>query len=114
MSWTYAYTPQIWPSVLTALLLIALVVYSWHRRSVPGALPLAISCLLAVLVAAGEFMTYLAVDDGIKFFWNKFEDIWILPSTTAVTCFILEYAWPGRWLTRRNLALLTIVPLLGT
>lgn len=113
MSWDYAYTPRIWPSALTILLLIALAIYSWRRRGVPGALPLAISCLLAVLIAVGEFMTYLAVGDRTEFFWDRFGDIWILPSTTAVTCFILEYAWPGRWLTRRNLVLLSIVPLLG-
>jgi len=113
MSWNYAYTPHIWPSAFTVLLLIALAVYSWRRRGVPGALPLAISCLLAVLIAVGEFMAYLAVGDSTEFFWDRFGDIWIVPSTTAVTCFILEYAWPGRWLTRRNLVLLTIVPLLG-
>jgi len=113
MTWHYAYTPHIWPSAVTILLLIVLAAYSWRRRSTPGALPLAISCLLAVLIAVGEFMTYLAVDDKIKFFWGRFGDIWILPSTTAVTCFILEYAWPGRWLTRRNLGLLSVAPLLG-
>jgi PAS domain S-box-containing protein len=26
----------------------------------------------------------------------------------ATTCFVLEYAWPGRWLSRRNLALLSL------
>lgn len=113
MTWNYAYTPRIWPSAFTILLLIVLAAYSWRRRSTPGALPLAISCLLAVLIAVGEFMAYLAVGDRTRFFWDRFGDIWILPSTTAVTCFILEYAWPGRWLTRRNLVLLSVAPLLG-
>jgi PAS domain-containing protein len=36
-----------------------------------------------------------------------------VPITIAITCFILEYAWPGRWLTRRNLALLAFPGLLG-
>ena len=31
----------------------------------------------------------------------------------CITCFILEFAWPGVWLTRRNLILLGIVPLLN-
>ena len=34
-----------------------------------------------------------------------------LPAVTAIACFVLEYAWPGRWLTRRNLILLSIAPL---
>ena len=113
MSWNYAYTPQIWPSVLTALLLITLAVYGWRQRSVPGASPFAISCLFAVLLVAGNLMAYLTVDEETSIFWNKFADMWWLPGATASTCYILEYAWPGRWLSRRNLALLSIVPLLG-
>ena len=50
MIWNYAYTSYIWPSVFTVLLLIALAVYSWHRRSVPGALPFMIGCLFAALL----------------------------------------------------------------
>ena len=34
-----------------------------------------------------------------------------MPTAIAVLCFALEYAWPGRWLTRRNLVLLSIPPL---
>jgi hypothetical protein len=113
MNGHYAFTPAIWPSVFTAFLLIALAAYSWRRRSMPGTRPFAISCLLAVLLAVGNLMTYLAVDPETQLFWNKFADIWWLPGATATTCFILEYAWPGRWLTRRNLVLLSIVPLLG-
>jgi hypothetical protein len=30
-----------------------------------------------------------------------------------MTCLILEYAWPARLLTRRNLLLLSIAPLLA-
>jgi hypothetical protein len=30
-----------------------------------------------------------------------------------MTCFVLDYAYPGRWLTLRNLALLSLPPLLA-
>ena len=30
---------------------------------------------------------------------------WALPILTAITCFFLEYTWPGRWFARRNLIL---------
>lgn len=112
MNWHYSYTPYVWSSVFTVLLLIALAVYSWHRRSVPGALPFMIGCLFATLWAAGSVMEYAAVDVGPKIFWVKFQGVWYLPVTTAILCFVLEYAWPGRWLTRRNLTLLAIAPLL--
>jgi PAS domain S-box-containing protein len=110
MGGSYAYTPHIWPSVLTILLLLTLSAYSWQRRNVPGALMFMYSCLFAGLTTVGLAMMHLAVESETKIFWYRFEYTWLLPAATATTCFILEYAWPGRWLTRRNLTLLSIVP----
>jgi len=61
----------------------------------------------------GISLEIAAVDASAKIFWIKFQTAWLLPSATAVTCFLLEYAWPGRWLTRRNLVLLSIPCLLN-
>ena len=112
MSGPYVYTTAIWPPILTAFFLLALAAYSWRRRSVPGALPFAASCVFSAVWAAGYALQYAATDHLAKAFWLRFGLAWSLPGLTAITCFILEYAWPGRWLTRRNLALLAIMPLL--
>jgi PAS domain S-box-containing protein len=111
MAWEYAYTPEIWLPLGTILLLLSLATYSWRHRSVPGALVFAISCLLSMFWMTGSLMQVLAVEIADKIFWHKVVAAWQMPATTAVTCFVLEYVWPGRWLTRRNLALLAIVPL---
>ena len=113
MTMSYAYTPSIWPSVFTFLLLIALAVYSGRRRNVPGALPFAIGSLFGALWVAGSIMEAAAVDMETKIFWFKVQGVCQLPAVTAITCSILEYAWPGRWLTRRNLILLSIPCLLA-
>ncbi len=112
MAGPYVYTPQIWPLVFTVLALIALAMYSFHRRSVPGALPLAFALLFSMLWTIGIIMEVAAVDLSVKIFWVGLQTAMLLPTTTSVTCFVLEYAWPGRWLTRRNLALLSIPCLL--
>ncbi len=113
MNWQYAYTPAIWPSILTIMVLTVLAVYTWPRRNLPGALWFVIYCLLALPILAFHIIEYLAVDFETKIFWFYVEYIWWLPGTTAMTCFVLEYAWPGRWLTRRTVALMFLVPLLG-
>jgi signal transduction histidine kinase len=112
MSGTYAYAPSIWSSFFTALLLIALAVYSGRRRSVPGALPFMVGSLFGALWVAGSIMEAAAVEMETKIFWFKFQGVCQLPAITAITCSILEYAWPGRWLSRRNLILLSIPCLL--
>jgi len=108
----YQYTPAIWPSIFTIMLLIVLAVYAWRRRNLPGALWLVIYCLLSVPMITAKVFEYLAVDFETKIFWFNIAYLWWMPGTTAMTCFILEYAWPRRWVTRRTLALLSIVPLL--
>ncbi len=112
MAWNYAYTSAIWLPLGTILLFLALATYVWHRRSVPGVLPFTFALLFGALWAAGSALEYAAVDLAAKITWIKFQTAWQLPAVTAITCFVLEYAWPGRWLTRRNLILLSIVPLL--
>jgi signal transduction histidine kinase len=108
----YAFTPNIWPSIITVLLLIALAIYGGRRRAVPGALPFMVSCLFAALWAAGLLMEYAALEFTTRAAWIQFEMSWQLPILIAVTCFFLDYAWPGRWLTRRNLAMLSIPALI--
>ena len=110
MIWNYAYNPHLWPSAITALFLLALAANSWHRRNVPGALPLTVACLFAVAWAAGSALDYAAQTQATKIAWVKFQSCVQAPIIVATTCFILEYAWPGRWLTRRNLLILLILP----
>ena len=113
MTGLYSYFPDIWLPGFTVFLLIALSVYSWRARRVPGALPFVITSLFTALWTVGSVIEYAAVNLEVKATWLKFQALWQLPATTAITCFILEFAWPGRWLSRRNLLLLFIVPLLN-
>ena len=108
----YAYSPNIWPSFIAVLVIIVLAIYSIKNRGVPGAIPFAFACLFGLLWSLGSIFEFAAVDMGVKIFWRKFQILWQLPSATAITCFILDYAQPGRWLTRRNLILLSIIPLI--
>jgi PAS domain S-box-containing protein len=112
MTWNYAYTSATWPSIFTILLLISLAVYSWRRRRLPGALPFTAALLFGALWAVGSILEYSAVDAVDQIVWIKFQAVWQLPVSTAVTFFILEYAMPGRWVNRRALLLLSILPLL--
>jgi len=104
------YYPYIWPAIVAALLMIVLAIYSIKNRGVPGAIPFIFACFFGLLWTLAIIFEFSFVDLGMKIFWRKFAVIWQLPSATAITCFLLEYARPKRWLTRRNLVLLWIIP----
>lgn len=104
----YRYSPSILAPLATALLLVALAAFSARRRHVPGAMPFAIGCALTALWAAGRTAQRAAIPVQTQVDWLQFQMLWQLPGVTATLCFVLEFAYPGRWLTWRNLALLSI------
>jgi hypothetical protein len=81
----YQYTPYLWPSLVTVVLLVALAIFSWRRRAVPGARVFAIGCLLAVPRVAGSVMEAAAVDAADKIFWFKFQGAWQVPAARPST-----------------------------
>jgi PAS domain S-box-containing protein len=91
---------------------IGLSIYSWRRRRVPGALPFTIGVVFGVAWGVASIMEQAAVDAATKIFWFRAQYALHLPAVTATTCFVLDYAAPGRWLNRRRVALLAIPPLL--
>ncbi|MFO7772445.1 MAG: histidine kinase N-terminal 7TM domain-containing protein [Dehalococcoidia bacterium] len=112
MNWAYAYDPHLWPPLITTTLTILLGWYSWRRRHLPGARSFATVCLFISLWALGSTLEMSAAGFSTQVFWVKFQAVWQLPTATALLCFVLQYAGFGRWLTRRNLFLLAIPPLL--
>ena len=112
MTGVYAYTPTIWPPLIGAIFVAALGLYCWRRRDVPGALPLLAVMAFAALWLLGIALEAAADAPATKIAWFRFHSLWRAPAVTAGLCFVLEYAYPGRWLTRRNLMLLSIPALL--
>jgi PAS domain S-box-containing protein len=108
MTWEYAYSQDLWPAMVSVALTVYLGLFSWHRRKVPGARAFAIGCLFAFLWSVGSSLEIAAMDFSTMVFWIKFHALWQLPTVTALSCFFIEYAGFGRFLTRRNLILLSI------
>jgi signal transduction histidine kinase len=112
MSSSYSFSSDLWPALITVILIIFLGSYSWHRRNIPGAKPFVIGCIFGALWALGALLEISGNDFTTKVFWIKFQLIWQVPTVTALMCFVLIYAGLSRWLTRRNLILLAIPPII--
>ncbi|HOI09500.1 MAG TPA: histidine kinase N-terminal 7TM domain-containing protein, partial [Myxococcota bacterium] len=113
MNGAYAYSPDVWPAIVTLALTIFLGLYSWRRRHITGARAYAFACALSTLWVLGVILEILAVDLAVQVHWRRFQAVWMPPVGVGMSCFILQYAGLGRWLTLRTCALLFLVPLLN-
>lgn len=109
MHWQY--TPYILPLLTAAAISAALALYAWRRRSVPGARPFAVGMLGVAEWSLGYALRLSSVDLGTKLFWTKVRYLGIVVVPAAWLIFALQYAHRQKWLTRRNVALLAIEPL---
>jgi len=112
MSFSYSYSSDIWPALITLALTIFLCAYSWRRRHIPAAKPFIIACFFGGLWTLGVILELSAVSFSAQVFWVKFQAIWQLPVAAVINCFVMQYAGLGRWLTPRNYVLMSLFPLL--
>jgi PAS domain S-box-containing protein len=94
----------------TISIIIALV--AWQRRSVPGAQSLAWLMVAAAVWALAYVLELHSTGLPGKLFWNDVEYLGVSALPLAWVVFALDYTGRGRWLTKRNLALLSAVPAL--
>ena len=109
---SYSYTPNIWPMLASAVFFLLLGIYAWRHRGVTGALPFSFMMIFTMFWSLGAAMELAAVDIESKIFWFKFLSLFKFPAVTAEFCFVLQYTGLGKLLTRRNLILLSLPPLI--
>ncbi|MBN1657803.1 MAG: PAS domain S-box protein [Anaerolineae bacterium] len=104
-------TPYTYSLLGAAAISIALAFYTWRRRSIRGAVPLA-GVMLAVAVWSASYALELAsVGLTAKLFWAKLQYLGIVMIPVDTLIFALQYTGRTRWLTHRNLLLLALLPL---
>lgn len=95
---------------------IALVVVfafvAWGRRATPGAKPFALLMLAVAEWVAAVIMEAAVVGMPDKVFWSKVEYLGIASAPVLWLMFAVEYSRHKHWLTRRNLILLWIEPVI--
>ena len=72
MNWDGAHNLYIWPMLLAAGFNAIVAIYTWHRRSVPGALSFLFMVVMQVPFAIGAALVLAASDPSAKIFWTKF------------------------------------------
>ncbi len=111
MLWGYQYNSYVLPSLAPLLLLVLLGIHCFRNRKVPGAVPFIVLIGLTILWIITNSLGLSATEDTGRIFWFKFEKALVLPIASAALCFVLAYAGLIKWLTRRVIGVLILVPL---
>ncbi|MCA2001927.1 MAG: PAS domain-containing protein [Chloroflexi bacterium] len=106
------YTPFLTLWFVSAALTFAMGVYALRRRGHFAAIPFSAMCFFAALWAAGYIFELGGDSLAVKLLAVKIEYIGILGVPLSWAAFALAFSGHGRWLTRRNIALALVFPVL--
>jgi PAS domain S-box-containing protein len=110
MNWKF--TPIALPVIIALFIAIFVLVYTWQRRTMRGARPLLPLMVGLVIWLVGSTLEALAFDANTRLFWSNFQFIGVVMVPTAWFMFSLVFTDHAAVLTRTNLTLLLIMPLL--
>ena len=109
MDWQYLL--YMIPLLIAAAISVGLAVYAWLRRPATAVVPFAVLMVAVAIWSFGYAMEIASAGLAVKLFWARFQYLGIVVIPVAWLALSVEYTGQGRWLTLRNLALLSIVPL---
>ncbi len=104
--------PYTLPLLISALLAVIVAMFVWRRRTMPGARPLIALSIAAAVWSFAYALEIAATLTPFALFWARVQYLGIMTLPVAWIAFVLEYASLHHWLTRQNLALLLIIPVL--
>ena len=105
-----AYTLYLLSLILSAVTATMLAFYLWRHRSVPGATPVVCLMLAVVVWSLGYVLQFQSTQLSLQIFATNIQYLGIVTVPVTWLAFSLEYTGQYKWLTRRNLLLLAILP----
>ncbi len=107
----FQFAPLVWLPLSVGVVALIVAAYAWRLRPKRGATALTVLALATAMWTLGYALETAGVDLATKLFWAKTEYLGIATAPICWLIFSLEYAGRDRWLTRRNLVLISIIPL---
>ena len=103
--------PYAIPLALAAGVSVLVAVYAWRRRPAAGAAPLTLFMLAAAEWCLGYALELSSSELAAKVFWARAQYLGIVAVAGLMLIIVLQYTGYEKWLTRRNLVLLAVVPI---
>jgi len=109
---SFQLTPYAGILLATAIISAIVALLSWQRRSSPGGATLALLMLAVTEWAWASGLETAAVGQSAKVLWSKLEYLGTHSTPVLMLIFAAQYTRRDKWLTRRNVALLWVIPIL--
>ncbi len=108
----YQEMPSTIPLIVAIIIMVASAVYTWWRSYVAGAKIVAILIFIGAAFILTYTMEVSSADLQTKIFWDKtqFLSITVIPVLWLI--YVLQFTGYEKWMTSRNLLLLTVVPVM--
>lgn len=98
---------------ISALVALTIAVFTWRRRSAPGAKPLFILLITMFIWAGANGLVLEAKDPAWQVFWFNILTFGAIMGAPAFWAFGVEFTNRSRWLTQRNILLVSIIPVMS-
>jgi len=98
---------------ISTLTTLTVAVFTWRRRSAPGAKPLFILLITMSIWAGANGLVLEAKDPKWQLFWFNILTFGAIMGTPAFWAFGAEFTNRSRWLTKRNILLISIIPVIS-
>jgi len=109
---TFEFTPFAVISAIAACMAGFVALIASQKRNTPGGTSLTWLMLSVCIWSAGAALEYATVGIPGKITWAKFEYFGVVSCPVFFLLFAIEYNLLYRWLTRRNVMLLFVIPLI--
>lgn len=109
MRWQF--TPYVLPVIVSAVISAAIAFFIWQRRAAAGAISFSLLMLAVAEWSLAYALELVSHNLASALFWDNVAWLGAAVTPTLWLAFVLQYTGRARWLTRRNIVLLSIVPL---
>ncbi len=98
--------------LFSAIVSVALAVYAWRQRPTTGAASFSLMMAGLSIWLLSYMLEIITYDPTLRLIWSNLTFLGVTTVPVAWLLFSLEYTDRTRWLTRRNIALLYVEPLI--
>lgn len=98
--------------IVSAIISFGLAGYAWQRRQIRGAKPFCLMMAALTIWLLSYSLEIITLDLTSRLIWSRMTFFGVTAVPVAWFLFSLDYTGRDKWLTRRNVALLFVIPLI--